>query len=216
MIIRGRNVQVFSCYMDNIPKKVIEYQKEVFNVLNLEINQEFTKLPYHDYWLDEKINSIDFDILIFFDIDCIPLKPNIYDYIVEQIEDNNSIIGTEQVNQTRSPNWIYAAPSCFGITKSVFEKMNKPSFRLKPEYDCGGEFSWNAPKYDVNVKLFEIISSLNKKWNLANKKRYGNGTIYDDWLYHQFEIRYHQHDNIEQIHSYQFIKKCKEIIQKYK
>jgi hypothetical protein len=97
----------------------------------------------------------------------------------------------------------------------VFEKMGKPSFRLQDEYDCGGEFSWVAPKYGVNVKLFEIVSSLNKKWKCLDK-RYGNGTIYDDWLYHQFEIRYYDSSTHEKIYAYQFIKKCKEIIEKYK
>lgn len=213
MIINGRKVEAYTCYMNNIPNSVVEYQKKVFDTFGMEINQELTDLPFHDYWLDEKINSLDFDILIFFDIDCIPLKPGLYEYIVDQISDNNSIIGVEQVNQTRSPNFVYAAPACFGITKEVFLKMNKPSFRLKDEYDCGGEFSWVAPKYDVNVKLFEIISSLNKKWGCLDK-RYGNGTIYDDWLYHQFEVRFYEY-SYERIYTYQFIKKCKEIIEKY-
>jgi hypothetical protein len=93
--------------------------------------------------------------------------------------------------------------------------MNRPSFRLKPEYDCGGEFSLVAPKYNIDIKYFNITSSLNKKWRLGNGKRYGNGTIYDDWLYHQFEIRYHIYKSSEQIYSYQFIKKCKEIIKNY-
>jgi hypothetical protein len=211
MLINGRKVEAFSCYMKNIPMKVVEYQKKVFDSLGMELHQELSNLPFHDYWLDQKINSLDFDILIFFDIDCIPLKKGLYDYIVDQISDNNSIIGVEQVNQTRSPNFVYAAPACFGITKEVFEKMDKPSFRLKDEYDCGGEFSWVAPKYNVNVKLFEIKSSLNKKWKCLDK-RYGNGTIYDDWLYHQFEIRFHDFKSHEQIYTYQFIKKCKEII----
>jgi len=211
MIVNGRNVQAFSCYMNNIPERVAEYQKKVFNTFNMELTQELTDLPFHDFWLDKKIKSLDFDILIFFDIDCIPLKYGLYEYIVDKISDNNSIIGVEQVNQTRSSNFVYAAPACFGITKEVYEKMNKPSFGLKNEYDCGGEFSWVAPEYDVDVKLFEIKSSLNKKWKCLNK-RYGNGTIYDDWLYHQFEIRYFDFATQDKINTYQFIKQCKTII----
>jgi len=213
-IINGRKIEAFSCYMKNIPEKVVQYQKDVFDIFGMELNQELTDFSTHYDWLDSKINSSDFDIAIFFDIDCIPLKPGLYEYIVSQIEDNNSIIGVEQVNQTRSPNFVYAAPSCFGITKQVFEKMNKPSFKLKDEYDCGGEFSWVAPQYGVNVKFFNITSSLNKKWKCLDK-RYGNGTIYDDWLYHQFEIRFYDLKSQEQIYVYQFIKKCKEIIKKY-
>ena len=216
MEIKGRNVQAFSCYMKNVPVKVAEYQKRVFDTFGMELTQELTEDFYwHEQWLDHKINNIDFDIIIFFDIDCIPLKPGLYEYIVDQLSDDNSIIGAEQVNQTRSPDFIYAAPSCFGITKKVFEKMNKPSFNLRDEFDCGGEFSWVAPDYNVNVKLFEITSSLNKKWKCVNK-RYGNGTVYDvDRLYHQFEIRYYDSMTSETIYAYQFIKKCKETILKH-
>jgi hypothetical protein len=214
MIINGRDIQVFSCYMDNIPENVPVYQKKVFDMFGMELNQEHTKLPFHDYWLEEKMKTLEFDIVIFFDIDCIPLKPGLYEYIVDQISDNNSFIGVEQSNPTRSPNFIYAAPSCFAFTKQVYEKMNKPSFRLTPEYDCGGEFSWVAPNYGVNVKMFEITDSLNKKWKCGNK-RFGNGTIYDDWLYHQFEVRYNAFDHPDKIYNFQFIKKCKEVLKKY-
>ncbi len=214
-LINNRKVEAFSCYMNNIPQKVVEYQKKVFDIFNMDLIQELTNLTFHDYWLDEKINNLDFDILIFFDIDCIPLKPGLYEHIVKEIEDNTSFIGVEQSNQTRSPDFIYAAPACFGITKEVYLKMNRPSFKLKPEYDCGGEFTWVASKYNVDVKLFEIESSLNKKWKCGDK-RFGNGTTYDDWLYHQFEIRYNDFKSYEQIYTYQFIKKCKDVIKKYK
>lgn len=214
MEVNGRNVQTFSCYMKNIPKRVVECQKQVFDTFGMELTQELSDFRFHHDWLDNKINSIDFDILIFFDIDCIPLKPGLYEDIVDKISDNNSIIGVEQVNQTRSPNFVYAAPACFGITKDVFEKMNKPSFRLTDDYDCGAEFSWVAPKYNVDVKMYNITTSLNRKWKCIDK-RYGNGTTYDDWLYHQFEIRYYDDVSHEKINAFQFIKKCKETILKY-
>lgn len=210
-IIENRKIDTYSCYMKNIPQNVVEYQKKVFETLNMELTQELTDFDYHYQWLDYKINSTDFDIIIFFDIDCIPLKHELYEYIINQISDNNSFIGVEQSNQTRNPNFIYAAPSCFAITKQVFEKMNKPSFKLTDNYDCGGEFTWLSKDYNVNVKMFNILSSLNKKWKCGNK-RFGNGTIYDNWLYHQFEIRYFEFNSYEKIYSYQFIKKCKQII----
>lgn len=211
MIINGRDVQAFSCYMNNVPKKFVDSQKAVFDRFGMELNQELTYLPYHHQWLDNKIKTLDFDIIIFFDIDCIPLKPGLYEYIVDQISDNNSFIGAEQVNQTRSPDFVYAAPSCFGITKEVYEKMNRPSFELSDDYDCGAEFSLVAPKYGTDIKMFKITSSINKKW-LCLDKRYGNGTIYDGWLYHQFEIRHCDFGDTEKRNANQFIEKCKNVI----
>jgi hypothetical protein len=214
-IINGRHIQAFSCYMNNMPENVIEYQKKIFDLFHMELNQEFTIQPFHDYWLNEKIKALDFDIVIFFDIDCIPLKPGLYEYIVDQISDNNSIIGVEQSSWARNPDFIYAGLPCFAFTKQVYEKMNKPTFDLSENYDAGGEFTWRANEYGVNVKLFKITNSLNRKWKCGNK-RFGNGTIYDDWLYHQFEVRYYSENTFEKIYTYQFIKKCKEIIEKQK
>jgi hypothetical protein len=200
--------------MKNLPSTIPEYQKKVFDLFNMELTQELSNLPFHDFWLDEKIQNLDFDILIFFDIDCIPLKPGLYEYIVDQVLDNNSFIGVEQAHKIRGNGSIYAAPACFGITRDVYEKMNKPSFRLSDNYDCGGEFSWIAKNHNVNMKLFEITSSLNKRWKCGDKW-FGNGTVYDDWLYHQFEVRFYEFATAERIYTYQFINKCKEIIEKW-
>ena len=210
MIINNRDIKVYTCYQYNISKKIINYQKMVFDNFNLPIEQEYTTLNHPEY-LNSKLTSVDFDIIIFFDIDCIPLKNNIYEYIVNMIYDNNSIIGVEQSANHIDTNFIYAGPACFGITKEVYEKLGKPSFYDNKNFDCGGEITYIARNNGINVKLFNITSSLNKKWKCGNKF-FGNGTIYDDLLYHQFEVgRYYKYPE-EKILEYQYITKCKDIL----
>jgi hypothetical protein len=177
----------------------------------MELKQEYTELNHSDY-LDSKMNS-DFDIIIFFDIDCIPLKPNLYEYLVDQVSDDNSIIGIEQAPNHINHNNIYAGPACFAISKKTFENLGKPSFKLSDKVDTGGEFTISAKKNDVNVKLLNIVSSLNKKWK-CGKKKFGNGTNYDDWIYHQFEVRVYDNRPENQFGQYQFVNKCKEIMRK--
>ena len=36
-IINGRKIEAFSCYMKNIPEKVITYQKKVFDIFGMEL-----------------------------------------------------------------------------------------------------------------------------------------------------------------------------------
>lgn len=221
--INGRKLDIFSCHMNNIPENVIIYQKKVFDYFDMELNQEFSPHNTHHEWLDYKINNIDFDIIVFFDIDCIPLKPKLYEYIVQQIEDNKSFIGIEQANQDIDYNFIYAGPACFAITREAFEKMNKPSFKITKNYDVGGEFTYYAKDFNVTPKFFKFKIASNKKWKLGNDRKFGNGSIYDDWLYHQFEVRYYPHIGTGQydlkaedkIHPYKFIQKCKQIINNY-
>jgi hypothetical protein len=204
-------IQAFTCYQNNISENIVKYQKMVFDLFGMNLIQEYTEIDHPEY-LDQKINNIDFDILVFFDIDCIPLNPNLYSYIIDKLSDNNSILGVEQCNMKKEG--IYAGPSCFGITKDVFNKLEKPSFKPTYRSDTAGEFTFSSIDKNVNVKLFNIKKSLNKKWKCGDKF-FGNGTTYEDWLYHQFELgRYYKHPNLK-IYEYQFINKCKEVIKKY-
>lgn len=222
-IIKGRKLDIFSCHMNNIPENVMIYQKKVFDYFDMELNQEFSPHNTHHEWLDYKINNTDFDIIVFFDIDCIPLQPNLYEYIVDQINDDNSFIGIEQSNQDINHNFIYAGPACFAISRKVFEKMNKPSFNITKNYDVGGEFTYYAKDFNVIPKFFKFKSSSNKKWKLGEDRKFGNGSIYDDWIYHQFEVRYYPHfgkgkydiKTEDKIQSYKFIQKCKQTINDY-
>lgn len=204
-------IQAFSCYQDNISEKIVHYQKSVFDLFGMNIVQEYTTINHADF-LDEKINNIDFDIIVFFDIDCIPITPNLYEYIIDKLSDNNSILGIEQCNIKK--DGIYAGPACFAITNDVFTKLGKPSFNPTYRSDTGGEFTFNSIENGVNVKLFNIKKSLNRKWKCGDKY-FGNGTTYDNLLYHQFELgRYYNHPDLK-IYEYQFINKCKEILKKY-
>lgn len=212
-IINGRELKIFSCYEFNIPERVIQYQKKVFDLFNMEINQDFTNKGHPDY-LTDKIISEDFDIIIFFDIDCIPLKPNLYEYIVEQIQDNNSLIGVEQAANHIDNSYIFAGPACFAISKMAYEKLGRPSFKSSKLVDTAGELTISARSKGVNVKFFEISSCLEKKWK-CGKKDFGWGTTYEDKLYHQFEFGRYYGRPEQKIFEYQFMNKCKEIIEKY-
>ena len=55
------------------------------------------------------------------------------------------------------------------------------------------------------------------------KIEFGNGSVYDDWLYHQFEVIYYSHIGTGQydlttedkIQPFKFIQKCKQILNNY-
>ena len=205
-------IKIFSPYKNNISQKIITHQKQVFDLFNINLIQEYTNLGHSGY-LDDKINNTIFDYIIFFDIDCIPLKPGIIEYIVEKIKDKNTLIGVEHANQENS-SFVYAGAPCFGISKEVFEKLDKPSFKYKPGVDTAGEFTKQAREKNINVELFNIKSSLNKKWMCGNKK-FGNGTIFDNWLYHQYEVGRYSKDSHIKILEYEFVKKCKEVLNEY-
>lgn len=208
--VDGRELKIFSCYSYNVPEKIVLYQKKVFDFFNFDIVQELTTRSHPEY-LDHKIMSEDFDIIVFFDIDCIPLKPNFYNVIVDKLKDDNSLVGVEQEANHLNNKFVFAGPACLSVPKSVYVKLGLPSFKSTKIADTAGQLTLSAKQKGVNVKLFKIQSSINKKWKCGRKK-YGNGTVYDNMLYHQFEIgRYYGHP-YQKILEYEFIRKCKEII----
>lgn len=219
MIKERRKIEAFSCHMNNLPEGVAEYQRKVFDFFEMEINQEISPHNTHHDWMNWKVKNTDFDIIIFFDIDCIPLKPGIYDHIFELVKDDNTIVGIEQANQDIDSNFVYAGPACFAFSRKTYEKLGRPTFDITKNYDVGGEFTWRARELGVRVELFKIKSSLNKKWK-CGEKWFGNGTTYEDWLYHQFEVRFYPQVDTgiysltseDKIRPFQFIQRCKKIL----
>lgn len=72
--------------------------------------------------------------------------------------------------------------------------------------DVAEELTYQAEENNLEVKLWYPTSSLNKQWKLSSGY-FGNGTIYNNSIYHQFQIR-----NNNQISL--FLKKCDEILKK--
>ena len=205
--INGREVTAFACYFNNIPKDMIKYQRQVFDKFGMHLNQELETIN-HAHYLDTVMRKIDADIYVFFDIDAIPLKAGIYEYIVDKVKDNNSIIGVEEAPNHVDYRSVYAGPSCFGITKPAYEKMGNPTFAGKAgRCDVAGELTFAAKANDVNIHLFYIKSSYDNIWRCGENKRFGHGTTYEDWVYHQFE-------SPTMLYQIQFISKCKHVLAK--
>jgi hypothetical protein len=207
-IVNGREFQIYACYNSNVNKEMVEDQKKIFNLFNMEITQELTNL-HHPAWMQQKVKSLnDFDIVVFFDIDSIPLKPGLYEYILEQIKDGNSFIGIEQSRDSSDPNITYAGPACIAVTKTTYEKLGNPTFMNTHRADSAGELTVMAKERGVDIKYFYITSCNTEKWKCGNKL-FGLGTTYDnDRLYHQFEAA----GPISQI---QFKSKVNQVLKKY-
>jgi len=206
-IIDGRLVKAFCCYFTNIPKEMVEIQKKVFDKFGMHLNQELSRVP-HGIYMDNIMKNIDSDIYIFFDIDAIPLKPGLYEYMVEQIKDDNSLIGIEEAPNHVDYRNVYAGPACFGITRVVYDKIGKPTFMGKAgRCDTAGELTFAAQKHNVDVKLILIEKSMDRIWRCGENKWFGHGTFYDGWVYHEFETP-------TLIYQMQFISRCKHVLSK--
>jgi hypothetical protein len=117
----------------SISEDVAIYQKLIFNKFNINELNQFDDNIRHPDFMNYVMNHIDADIYIFFDIDCIPIKDKVIKKILYLINDN-SIFGVAQCDNSNNLHHVYAAPSCFGMTKTMYNKLLKPSFVERQRY----------------------------------------------------------------------------------
>jgi len=199
--------EAFSYANSNVSNEVCELQRLVFKKLNLPLTQIRIDSNHGDF-LTETAKNCKSRYIIFFDVDCIPLVSNLYDIILNELKDNNCIIGIEQMCNSNPYNHLYAGPACLAFPTALFRELGYPSLMQNGNTsDVGEELTWLCEENNITVKFFKVSSSEIPKWKLTNERDFGIGTTYNhnniDVLYHQFEIRKGS-DN--------FIAKCKSIL----
>jgi len=204
--------EAYSFVCPNVPVQVQDYQKQIFDRFNLPIKQIREDIS-HGGFLNRTIKNSQAKYVIFFDVDCIPLTPNIYDIIIKELEQEKCIIGTEQMcnynYEKRGTSHIYASPACLGVPTKLYHELGSPTLEPVGPYrsDTAEELTWTCEEQNIKVKLFKILTSETIAWKLNDTQNFGHGTTYTynnkEVLYHQFEIR--------KSHEL-FLNKCKNIL----
>jgi hypothetical protein len=200
------NVGIFSLYWDNIDPKIPYYQKAVFDHLNLPMQQHKIHGIDHGEWMDWVLErNEDVELMVFFDIDCIPLNR---DKAVKRIESamGGVLVGNEQASNHLDPSRLFAAPSFLCVLRRIWKQVGKPSCKAHYDGDVAQMLTdtWNYRGLPVDllpVKDFEVA-----KWDLPDRPQsYGIGTNYDDTTYHLFEVR-------ENVNVDRFVAKAKGVL----
>lgn len=205
----NRKIEVISYYITGMNKEVVLYQQKVFDYFNIPINIK-EDIKSHGEFLTNTANYLvkhsDIDIVIFFDIDCIPLSQDAISHLVNKVNDD-TICGIEQsCNCNLSPNHIYAGPACLVIPLNILKQIKPLNFQTNSYCDVAQQFTFDCEKNNIKINNLLITKCKKPQWGLGNTgKMFGIGTIYDDIIYHQFCIR-------DANQQQDFINKCKEVI----
>jgi hypothetical protein len=203
------NYKIYSFSNDDLNTEVRFYQKLIFDKFNIEINQvvwqkdcdKYGSLVLddgtiysnnHPHFLDYTIKNDKSDYLIFFDVDCIPLSPLFLDKILKEISDKNTLSGAIQNNRYG----VYVSAWFVGFYKDLYFECGSPQIT---EIDT-----------DPFLKFTHACTYYNKKinyWMPSYVERPPFGTIYENLIYHEMQIR-------NKINEEFFIKKCQEILKK--
>jgi hypothetical protein len=181
---------IISVYNEIIPETVVESQRRVFEEFGETITQiKPNEWAGHSIALDNHLKNNEWEYVIVFDIDCIPLKKNTVNEAREWVNNN---IGLYSVAQ--NPNHIqgaldYASPAFIAFSRKTYEKLGEPSFAACSEWDVGGEYTHNALAQNIQIKLMYPRHVEIPKWKLRDGTAFGIGTTYEDKIYHHFESR---------------------------
>ena len=159
--ISGKTVSVLSFFGHNRVLDIHESQQKVFKHFGLTINTYFEEGISHANFMNYCLKNFESDIFIFIDLDCVPLDDRIYKNIVNELISEECIIGIEQTANHKDPNFIYAGPACFGITKEVYNKFGGVSFDGTHRSDVAQEYTYISYENNITVKFIELISSRN-------------------------------------------------------
>ena len=102
-------------------------------------------------------------------------------------------------------NDIYVHPSFMFFKPQLYFDCGSPFLHEDHNNDVAQNFTRSCIKNNKKIKYWSNTNSNDYIWDLPNNTKFGHGTVYEQKVYHQFEIRkQEQHDS--------FINKCKEVI----
>ena len=104
------------------------------------------------------------------------------------------------------PNDVYVHPSFMFFKPQLYFDCGSPFLYEDHNNDVAQNFTRSCIKNNKKIKYWSNTNSNDYIWDLPNNTKFGHGTVYEQKVYHQFEIRkLEQHDS--------FIKKCKLVLE---
>ena len=217
---------IFSIYYDNLNPEIKDYQKKVFNYFNLSIEQ--IKVQNDCLELPEILNkNSNWDIVTIFDIDCIPLIPNIFDKYFKLENFRDTLYGNAQASnvfsgEIKSPPYVSPHFMTFSrkLWNHLYDILGNDAFvpkrypnpnGVETQADRAEVFTIEAQKLGYTTKIEYPTNVEIPKWTYGgefgeNPFTFGIGTTYGDLTYHNYEIRDEHNQQF-------FISKCKSIIE---
>lgn len=226
---------IFSFFMKNIPKEAVDAQRAVVakhNPSGYPLHQFLTEIP-HPYSMDGAwhLNAVDirrefanvpkmfdYDVMVFLDIDAVPLNDRALDLYVEQAY-NGALVGNiQRTNHIQNGQHTFVAPSAMAISTSTFLTIGKPSAIESPRSDVAEEYTWLSEKKGIKIVKYMPLrfeaapAEAPTGWALADgMPRYGLGTTFGDpatgeeTFWHNFQVRLAGQPE-------RFMRKCRELL----
>jgi hypothetical protein len=198
---------IVSFYMTNVPRRVVEAQRQVLEWLappDVAIVQILTPLM-HGPAMSRFMRSTNYRCVLFLDIDCVPVRPGAVDALLAHAERGVLAGAAARANHISNGGHVFVGPFCLALTTDTYTALGRPSFSANERGDVGEELTYAAEKLGVPVALSLPVSFDEPRWVLTENVWFGPNTTYENGFLHAFEIR-------KLANQERFIAKCREIL----
>lgn len=203
-------VEIHTLCNSAVDNLIFEYHSKVFKYFGYKPIY-CTEELYPGNYYDQVMESTTADIVIFSDVDAVPINNHFYQDIINYCS-NDYMVGVVQVTPNlNSVHQFYCASGFMGISKSYYHSIGSPSFMDNVSKDC--DISQQLTKKAIQMKKrlkfwfptsFQAIPK-GGLWRYSGYGYNGIGSIYDEKIYHLFESRFKS--NVEL-----FVDSCNQIL----
>ncbi|MCR8726831.1 hypothetical protein [Frigidibacter sp. ROC022] len=182
--------EVHSLYWANVDPRLLAAQRAVFEHLGIPLQQHLRDRMPHGVWMDEILAQEPEGIVVFCDIDAVPLRAGPFDRLVARARAGRIAGLAQSCNHLGNPRHIYAAPMFLALDRGIWRRLGSPSMAADSEHDAGQRLCIAAEARGVPVETVLPSSCLITIWPLADKRLYGIGTFYgENDFFHLYQSR---------------------------
>lgn len=199
--------KVFSVYMNNISGDVVSYQKacvDKFLPTGWVFSQRLVN-KRHPEALQDCVNEVESGIVVFLDIDCIPLSERGFKYLAERASLGALCGAIQRANHINNNCHLYVGPFCMAFSIRDYRKNSSPSFNESSRGDVGEELTYSWERHNQSIQFLYPSNVVEPKWNLGGNIKFGFGTTYQGMFFHSFCIRCAEQEQM-------FTSKCKQVL----
>lgn len=228
------NACIISFYMKNLDIKTVQKQRDVvakfnkskhthYSVLtdishgqSMDLMWQFNGIDHPTFANVEIPKRFDHDIILFLDVDAIPLNDQAIDYYISEAEAGRLIGNIQRSNHIENDQHVFAAPSAVALSVDTFLTLKKPSAVPTYRADVGEEYTFAAEKVGIPVDFmmplrFDEAPAECPSWALKDGMPvYGRGTTFGDSK--ERELFWHNFQSFHPGQQEKFMKKCEEVL----
>jgi hypothetical protein len=204
---RAPSVAVVSFYMANIPAEVRDAQRAVlekFRAAGVEYVQVRTEMSHADA-LTSFMADTEADVVLFLDIDCVPLHAEAIPDLVARAARGELAGCVQRANHIENGGHLYVGPFCMALSKRLWVELGRPSFRPTERGDVGEEVAYRAEAASTPIHMLWPSEVEEPAWELTPGVRFGYNTVYGGSFLHTFEVRHAGR-------ARQFVERCRSIV----